>query len=155
MTTLRQRAVLATAVVCAATTMGTAAPAAAAGQDGPRPVVNSVEPVRAGQPAWVRVYWMTRRNICDARVTVSAARVGVVYPSNTGTYTSFRRDDTLTAGWSDYTAFRVTAAEGRTRIVKLRAVISYVDAGGKSEPCRGERRTRTFWVKLPVLGKVR
>jgi hypothetical protein len=137
-----------------------AAPASAAVQDGPRPLVDAVKAVKVGVPTWVKAFWVTRRDVCDARVTVAGAGVAVLYPSNTDTYTSFRRDATLAVGDYDYTAFRVTATSKKTTVVKLKVTVSYVQlprgtfgAGVDQEdvPCKGEELARTSWVKLPVL----
>lgn len=155
------------AMAAAAAGMATATPASAAGQeraakDGPRPLVNAVKAVKAGKPTWVKLYWLTERDICGARVTVSGSDVDVRYPSNTGTYTSFSKADTLAPGWADFTAFRVNADSAQTRTVKLKVRISYtrlpkhtlwpgVDHDDAS--CKGPEHTRTSWVKLPVLAR--
>ena len=58
---------------CAGTaaTLVAAAPNSAAVKDGPRPLVSSVKYVKSGTPTWVKAYWKTRRDVCDAKVTVS------------------------------------------------------------------------------------
>ncbi|HET9516772.1 MAG TPA: hypothetical protein VFO77_03500 [Actinoplanes sp.] len=153
------------AVVALAAALAVAAPAApasAAVNQGPRPLVNAVQPVQAGQRTWVQVYWVSRRDVCDAQVTVVGDGVRVKYPANTESFTSFQRNATLAAGDYDYTAFRVTAKVPRKRatVVKLQVTISYTQlprgtfGGGvdpETVPCTGKQLTRTSWVKLPVL----
>jgi hypothetical protein len=150
------------AVTAAVASAAPATPASAAVQDGPRPLVNAVKAVKVGVPTWVKTFWVTHRDVCDATVTVSGARVDVLYPSNTDTYTSFRRDATLAVGDYDYTAFRVTATSKKTTVVKLKVTISYVqlprgtfdgDVDQEAVPCTGKELARTSWVKLPVLVK--
>jgi hypothetical protein len=142
--------------------VATATPASAAARGGPRPLVNVVRPVTAGVPTWVKTFWVTRRDVCDAKVTVAGKGVRVSYPSNTGTYTSFRRNATLAAGSYDYTAYNVTAAVAKTSIVKLKVTISYtqlprgtfrpgVDPEGV--PCDGKEKSRVSWVSLPVVAR--
>jgi hypothetical protein len=151
------------AVVAAAASIAgvaTAAPASAAVKDGPRLVVNAVQAVHVNEPTWVNTYWTTRRDICDAQVTVAGKDVKVLYPSNTKTYTSFSRNDTLAPGWYDYAAVRVTAKAAKTKIIKLKVTISYVQlpkntfkpgVDPEAVPCVGKELSRVTWVKLPVL----
>jgi hypothetical protein len=153
-------AVVAAAACVAA--VAPATPASAAVKDGPRPLVNAVKAVKAGVPTWVKTFWVMHRDVCDARVTVAGKGVEVLYPSNTDTYTSFRRDATLAAGDYDYTAFRVTAKAKKTTVVKLKVTIGYIqlprgtfggDVDPEAVPCKGKEMARTSWVKLPVLVK--
>jgi hypothetical protein len=138
----------------------TATPAAASDYEGPRPLAGAVQYVKAGEATWVRAYWTTRRDICDAQVTVAGKNVKVVYPDNTGTYTSFRRGATLAAGRADYTAFKVTARADSSRAAKLAVTITYTLLPKKTfkpgvDPedvdCDGKERARLTWITLPVI----
>jgi hypothetical protein len=96
---------------------------------------------------------LTGTAVCDFQLTVRGRHVDVTYPSNTGTYSSFYSDDYLGVMGSDYTAFRVTAADvGRP--VRLRLHLSYVVPGGGYRlggDCTGRPVTRTLVVPLGVL----
>src|SRR3954453_13833603 len=88
---------VALAVACGLTAV-TATPAVAAPMSGPMLLVPAVKAVHSGKPTWVQAHWGTTADICDAKVTVQVGHTAVLYPSNTGTYTSFYRDDTLKTG---------------------------------------------------------
>ncbi|MEU7906722.1 hypothetical protein [Actinoplanes sp. NPDC049118] len=140
----RRIAVLAAAVM-AATGLMTATPAAA-GHHGPRPIIHWIEIVQAHEPTWVKVWWTTGRRICDAEVTVRGEDVGIVYPENTGSYTSFRRDADLKPGRPDYTAFKVDADYDRNTLVPLEATLTYNTCGSQAV-----EKARIYWLRLPVL----
>ncbi|GID98467.1 hypothetical protein ACFQFC_18005 [Amorphoplanes digitatis] len=140
---IRRIGVLAAAVLAA--TALTATPAAA-GHHGPNPVVPWLEVVMAHQPTWIKVWWDTGTRICDAKVTVRAEHVGVTYPENTGSYTSFRRDSDLKPDRPDYTAFKVDADYNRNTMVPLEATLSYNTCGSAAV-----EKARTYWFLLPVL----
>ncbi|MET8153407.1 hypothetical protein ACIBSW_31590 [Actinoplanes sp. NPDC049668] len=143
MSGIRRTAVLATTLLAA--TALTATPAAA-GHHGPRPVVHRLEVVMAHQPTWVKVWWATGKRICDAEVTVRAERVGITYPENTGTYTSFRRDSDLNPGRPDYTAFKVDAAYKWNTMVPIEATLIYNTCGEHAV-----EKANVYWLRLPVL----
>jgi hypothetical protein len=141
---IRRPAVLAAAAM-AATGLMTAAPASAVHR-GPRPVIPWIEVVRAHDPTWVKIWWDTGEKICDAEVTVRADHVGIVYPENTGTFTSFRDEAYLTPARPDYTAFKVDADYDRNTLVPLEATLSYNTCGDKAV-----EKARIYWLRLPVL----
>ena len=145
-----------------AATLMTAAPASAAVKDGPRPLVSSVKYVKSGASTWVKAYWKTYRDVCDAKVTVSGKHVDVFYPENTDTYTSFKRNATLAVGHSDYTAFNVTTESEKSKVIKLKVTITYTQlprgtfgpgVDPEDVPCEGKELTRVTTVKLPVIGE--
>jgi hypothetical protein len=136
--------VAATVAAVGMSSVGTVAPAVAAG-NGPRPVSNWLRAVRANTPTWVNVYWRTDRRVCDAEVRVSGARVRVDYPWHRN-YTSFSRGDNLWPGRTDYTAVQVTPYFNRAGIAVLRATISYDDC----RPHGFTRRSSTV-LTLPVI----
>jgi len=141
--------ITAAALVAAfAATAAVATPAQAAPAPGPMLLVPAVKAIHSARPTWVTAYWGSTRDICDAKVTVRVAGTEVLYPSNTGSYTSFFRDDTLAAGASDYVAFRVTSTVDHTIVRAMHLTIGYrlqSDAG-----CAGPVLTRTFYASLPV-----
>lgn len=149
------------ALLAAVAAVGASAtPAAASDYQGPRPLANAVQYVKAGEATWVRAYWTTRRDICDAQVMVAGKNVKVAYPENTDTYTSFRRNATLAAGRADYTAFRVTAKADTSRAVRLAVTIVYTllpkntlrpGVDPEDIDCDGRERARLTWVTLPVV----
>jgi hypothetical protein len=156
----RTGAIMAVVATAGMLSVATATPAAASVKDGPQPLLNWVKAVKAAAPTWVKTYWVTGRDVCDAKVTVSGKNVAVLYPSNTETYTSFFRNATLATGDYDYTAYQVTATSKRSKVIKLRVTISYVqlpkgtfdgDVDPEGVPCVGKELARTSWVKLPVL----
>ncbi|WP_148307891.1 hypothetical protein [Actinoplanes friuliensis] len=143
----RRTALMAAAVMAATglTTVTATAPAAASHRE-PRPVTKWIKPVEAHEPTWVKVYWKTGKKICDAAVTVEGTDVGIVYPSNTDTYTSFLNDAELKPGRPDYTAFRVRADRNRTTVVRLAATLTYNTCGDEAV-----EKSRTYRLRLPVL----
>jgi hypothetical protein len=141
--------IAAAAVVAAfAATAGTGTPTLAAPVPGPALLVPAVKAVHSARPTWVKAYWGTTRDICDAKVTVQVLGTDVLYPSNTATYTSFARDDTLVTGSTDYTAFRVTTTVDHTIVRAMHLTIGY--RSWSKEGCTGSTVTRTFYASLPV-----
>lgn len=159
----RVGAILAVAAFAgSAATFTAAAPASAAVKDGPRPLVSAVKYVKSGKSTWVKAYWKTYRDVCDAKVTVSAEHVDVFYPSNTETYTSFKQDATLAVGHADYTAFNVTTESDRSKVIKLKVTITYTQlprgtfgpgVDPEEVPCKGKELARITTIKLPVIGE--
>jgi hypothetical protein len=144
----RITAVAAAAVAALAATAVTVTPAQAAPKPGPMLLVPAVKAVHSARPTWVEAYWGTTGDICDAKVTVQVAGTEVRYPSNTGTYTSFARDDTLVTGSTDYTAFRVATTVDHTIVRAMHLTIGY--RTWSKEGCTGPTVTRTFYASLPV-----
>ena len=135
-------------VAATAATAVTATPAQAAPAPGPMLLVPAVKAVISAQPTWVTAYWGTTADICDAKVTVQVAGTEVGYPSNTGTYTSFARDDTLVTGSTDYTAFELTGTVDHTIVRAMHLTIGY--RAWSKEGCTGSTVTRTFYASLPI-----
>jgi hypothetical protein len=121
-------AVLAAAAAAVAMT-SIASPASAAPQ-GPKPVTNWVQAVRANVPTWTKIYYKTDQNICDVKIVVDGGRnVSVDYPGNHARSTSFNRDDSLRKGRTDYASVRLTARTMKPGIALLRATVWYDTCG--------------------------
>jgi hypothetical protein len=148
-TDMRIPRITAAAVAACIATAVAATPAQAAPVPGPTLLVPAVQAVNSAQPTWVKAYWGTTRDICDAKVTVEVSGTDVLYPSNTATYTSFVRDDTLVTGSADYTAFQVNTTVDHTMLRAMHLTIGYRVLSNAS--CAGPITTRTFYATLPVL----
>ena len=84
---MRFSRITAAAIVAAfAATVITVAPAQAASGHGPKLLVPAVKAVHSARSTWVKAYWGTTSDICDAKVTVRVSDTEVLYPSNTETY---------------------------------------------------------------------
>jgi hypothetical protein len=140
--------IAATAVAALAATVVTGTPAQAVPVPGPTLLMPTVKTVHSGKPTWVKTYWGTTRDICDAKVTVQVAGTVLEYPSNTATYTSFARDDTLAAGATDYTAFRVTATTDHNMVRAVHLTIGY--RARSNYGCTGPVMTRSFYAMMAV-----
>lgn len=139
-------ATTAAALTATAAAMTASAVAAEPQGNGPEPLAAYVQPVDSRVSTWVNLYWVTDVRICAAKVRVTGPNVDVSYPSNTQTYTSFEKDDTLPPGnYPGRTAFRVTAKYDEAIEVPLRARISWTNCA-KDAPVQ----TAKFWVSLPV-----
>jgi len=141
-------AVIAAAFTATTCTAFTATAAQAAPAPGPRLLVPAVKAVHSSKPTWVKAYWGSTADICDAKVTVEVGHTDVLYPSNTDSYTSFSRGDTLAAGSDDFTAFQVTTPTDRTIVRAMHLTIGYRMMS--KEGCSGAVLTRTFYASLPV-----
>jgi hypothetical protein len=137
--------VAAVLTVTALTTVVPATPAAAS-VNGPQPITTWTSTVAPHQPTWINVFWATNKKICDARVTVAADHVDVLYPENTGDYTSFSQSDRLKPHQVDYTAVRLTAHLADRSFVPLAVTMSYHTCGRHATDV-----TDTFALTLPVL----
>jgi hypothetical protein len=130
------------------TSAAMASPAFAAphGPQGPQPVTNWVQSVRANVPTWVKVYYRTDTNICNVKITVDGGRnVSVDYPGNRSRYTSLSQDDSLRRGRTDYASVEVDAHTVRPGIALLRSTISYDTCGWHARTMRN-----TTVLSLPV-----
>jgi len=135
---------VASAAAVSMATVGLASPASAA-DSGPRPVSNWLRAVQADTDTWVNIGWRTNRRICDVEVRVDGGRrVEVDYPGWRD-YTSFRRDDSLRPGRTDYTAILVNPDYLRAGIARLRATIEYDNCGRHART-----QHRSTWLNLPV-----
>jgi hypothetical protein len=94
--------------------------------------------------------WLGASAVCDFRLTATAPGVTVVYPSNTGSYTSFYRGDSLAPGEIDYTAFRVEAAD-QPGAVALRLRLTFTAPGNPEPGCAGPVVRRTTTVALGIV----
>jgi hypothetical protein len=139
-------AAIAGAVLAATAVTGT--PAQAVPVPGPTLLMPAVKTVHSGKPTWVKAYWGTTRDICDAKVTVQVAGTAIEYPSNTTGYTSFARDDTLAAGATDYTAFRVTTTTDHNMVRAMHLTIGY--RAQSKYGCTGPVMTRVFYAMMGV-----
>ncbi|MEV6598306.1 hypothetical protein AB0M36_15715 [Actinoplanes sp. NPDC051346] len=144
MSKTRRLATIVATVAAGLAPVATGTPAAASG-GGPHPLMSWVQAVEAHEPTWVDIYWRTGRKICDAQVQVAGRKVDVGYPSNTGAYTSFSRDDSLRSGELDRTAVNVTAHYGRSAFVPLEATMTYTNC------VSDEVKVKSFPLTLPVL----
>jgi hypothetical protein len=144
MNRIRRTAMLAAAAM-AATGLMAATPASAAHR-GPHPVVPWIEVVRAHEPTWVKLWWDTDEKICDAEVTIRGHDLGIAYPENTGSYTSFRDEAYLRPERPDYTAFKVDADFSGNTLVPLEATLTYNTCGSQAVEKAG-----IYWLRLPVL----
>jgi hypothetical protein len=141
--------ITAAAIVAAfAATAIAVTPAQAAPTPGPMLLVPAVKAVHSARPTWVKAAWGTTSDICDAKVTVQVGHTEVLYPSNTATYTSFSRDDTLPTGATDYIAFQVTTTVDRTIVRAMHLTIGY--RALSKAGCTGPVLSRTFYASLPV-----
>jgi hypothetical protein len=142
----RVAAMVAAAAAAVGLATATTATPAAASRRGPHPARTWLMPVKSHQGTWVSVYWMTGRSICGAELTVASDDVGVGYPANTATYTSFSKDDSLSRGHVDYTSFKVWPTLDWSAYVPLEATLSYHTCGPQAVDKR-----KTFWLTLPVV----
>lgn len=110
-------------------------------------------PMLPGQSGWVSAMWSAPTAICDVKVTAAGSGVTVAYPTNTGTYSSFSKQDALAANLIDYTAFRVTVDSTRTTIGAVNFTMSYTERSGvaTSGDCVGTAKTVTETAALPVI----
>lgn len=142
----RRIGALVAATVAAVGMASLVAPTAAeAVPQGPQPVSNFVQRVRAHTDTWVSIRWQTDRRICDAMVWVNGRRVDVQYPRG-NRFTSFSRGDTLFSRRTDVTAFRVNADFDRSGVALLRATIAYDNCGRRDRTLR-----RSFSLAMPVV----
>ncbi|BCJ51754.1 hypothetical protein Asp14428_32290 [Actinoplanes sp. NBRC 14428] len=133
------------AVAVAALAPMLASTPASAGGSGPHPVTPWVRGVEAHTPTWVDIHWQTGAKICDAHVWVKGEHVDVRYPSNTGTYTSFHRDEMLKPGEVGRTAVAVTAHRDKSAFVPLEATLIYTN-------CKSDKaKVKGFRLTLPVI----
>lgn len=137
---------VAAAAVGMAASLAVGAPASASAVDlGPRLLGLAPAAVKAGTPTWVSAYWLSLQDVCDAQVTVTATDTSVVYPTNTATYTSFRKSAGLKALRTDYTAFRLDVAANRTKPLRLKLTMTY------DKNCSGDMKTQTATATVAVV----
>jgi hypothetical protein len=125
----------------------TAGPAAAS-VEGPKAVTTWAAAVSPGTPTWIELFWTTGKKLCHVQVTVAAANVDVVYPTNTGDYSSLSQSSTLRAYHIDETSVRITANYPTTAWVPLKATMSFDYCAPNPVP-----KTESFTITLPVLDR--
>lgn len=122
---------------------------------GLRPVTRALTGVVAGEQSWVRIPWTTDAPVCSVVVTMAAPGAAIGYPVNTGSHSSFYRQDRLAASVLDYTSVRVLVpAFSAATVVTADVTASYTTtttgSGSASKACGGPSVTRTYRVTLPV-----
>jgi hypothetical protein len=115
-------------------------------------VIPILAPMLPGQSGWVSALWGTLTDVCNVRATASGAGLTVSYPSNTGTYSSLYKQDSLAAGHLDYTAFKLTVDPGIDNVLSLKINMSYVERSATSGAnCEGTKREVAVNASLPVV----
>jgi hypothetical protein len=148
------------AVVVAATVLP-ASPAYAA-TDAVTLLAPVLAPMLSGQRGWVSAMWTTSEAVCDLRATAAGSGVTVTYPSNTSTYSSLYKDDSLEAGQLDYTAFDVAVAAGKASgSVALTISLTYIErsksgnndqtADPDKKSCLGAHRKASIAASIPIV----
>ncbi|UWP84929.1 hypothetical protein Dfulv_12140 [Dactylosporangium fulvum] len=105
-----------------------------------------------GQTGWVSTMWAATGDVCDVRITAGGTGVAVTYPTNTRTYTSLAKGDSLAGGRLDYAAFNVSLNPTTViSLVPLQLTYSYVAKNDGATGCVGTKRTGTATATLPVV----
>lgn len=115
-------------------------------------VIPLLAPMLPGQTGWVSTVWAATDEVCDVRVTAAGSGVTVKYPTNTGTYSSLSKGDSLAPGHIDYVAFNFSVAT--SKLVSLTPVTlsyTYVEKADGATTCTGTRRTGSQTATLPVV----
>jgi hypothetical protein len=141
---------LAVGAAVAALPVVTAVPAQAA-----TPTIGLVVPILApmlpGQQGWVSALWGTTGDICDVRATASGVGLSVTYPSNTNSYASLYKQDSLSAGHFDYTAFKLDVDDALKLGTALNIKLTYTEKSGSGSTCTGTTRTVNTSAILPIV----
>jgi len=128
-----------------------AAPASAAKPDFGL-VVPVLAPMLPGQTGWVSTMWAATDDVCNVRVTAAGSGVTVRYPTNTATYSSLSKGDSLAAGHLDYAAFNVSLnASTVLALVPLKLEYSYTTRADGATSCTGTAHTGSVTATLPVV----
>jgi hypothetical protein len=148
------RRAVSVAVACAAgaaAILPAAAPASAATGDLGL-VIPLLAPMLPGQSGWVGTLWGAADDVCDVKVTASGTGLTINYPTNTKTYSSLSKGDSLAAGHVDYVAFNVSVATSKT--VSLNPITlsyTYTEKADGASTCTGTKRTGSQTATLPVV----
>jgi hypothetical protein len=135
----------------AAAALPAAAPAGAA-TPGFGLVVPVLAPMLPGQTGWVSTMWAATDDVCNVRVTAAGSGVTVKYPTNTATYSSLSRGDSLAQGRLDYAAFNVSlASSSRLALVPLTLGYSYTTKADGATSCTGTAHSGSVTATLPVV----
>jgi hypothetical protein len=128
--------------------VGAPANAASPLRDGPRLLTVAPSVLFADSPQWVHAYWLGTETVCGFRLTADGPTVDVGYPANTGTYTSFFRNDSLDRLEPDYTALHLTGTRAGPAPLRLHLAYQHRTANGR---CTEKVRHRDLTVRLSVL----
>ncbi|MDG6104081.1 hypothetical protein Daura_12420 [Dactylosporangium aurantiacum] len=115
-------------------------------------VIPLLAPMLPGQTGWVGTTWAATDDVCDVRVTAAGAGVTVTYPTNTGTYSSLSKGDSLAPGHIDYVAFHLSVAT--SKLVSLTPVTlnyTYVEKADGATTCTGTKRSGSQTATLPIV----
>ncbi|GGJ90626.1 hypothetical protein GCM10010123_20610 [Pilimelia anulata] len=121
-----------------------AAPAAAAGS-GPSLVLPILASMLPGQQGWLSALWISSGDICNVKITASGgSSLGVDYPTNTDTFTSFYINSALAHGNMDYSAIKFDIPDNAllAQIVTLK--VSWVQMKNDSFKKTDDLRTKKF-----------
>jgi hypothetical protein len=149
-------------IVVAAVVLGAARPAAGQKRDDSLslvvPVLTAMFP---GQQGWIGTMWSAGNDVCDVEITGSGPGLGVSYPTNTGTFSSFYTSSALAEGNLDMVAFNLTAPAAATGTVPVTFVVDYRqlppgqikksdDLKTKKVNCAGPKGSQTIATSLPL-----
>ncbi|WP_433218527.1 hypothetical protein ACQP00_12725 [Dactylosporangium sp. CS-047395] len=135
----------------AAAILPAAAPASAATTDLGL-VIPVLAPMLPGQTGWVGTMWAATDDVCNVKVTASGTGVTVKYPTNTATYSSLSKGDSLNQGQVDYAAFQVTMkTDTLLALVPLTLNYSYTVKADGATSCTGTAKTGSTTATLPVV----
>lgn len=115
-------------------------------------VIPLLAPMLPGQTGWVSTVWGATGDVCDVRVTAVGSGLTVSYPTNTKTYTSLSKGDSLAAGHVDYAAFHLSVATSKpVSLVPLTLTSTFTEKAGGATTCTGTKHTNTSTATLPVV----
>ncbi|MET7423249.1 hypothetical protein [Dactylosporangium sp. NPDC005555] len=142
------------AIACAAgaaAVLPAAAPASAAAP-GLGLTIPLLAPMVLGQTGWVSTLWGAATDICNVKVTASGPGVTVNYPTNTSTYSSLSKGDSLSAGSIDYAAFNMTVTSNTlVSLTPITLNYTYTEKTAGATTCVGTARTGTSTATLPIV----
>ncbi|MFI5909457.1 hypothetical protein [Dactylosporangium sp. NPDC051541] len=149
---MRRSASIALACAAGAAAILPAATPAAAATPELGLVVPVLAPMLPGQTGWVGTMWAASDDICNVKVTASGTGVTVKYPTNTATYSSLSKGDSLATGHLDYAAFNVTMNSNTLlALVPLKLSYSYTVKADGATDCTGTAKTGSVTATLPVV----
>jgi hypothetical protein len=131
-----------------ASAAGSPANAASPLRDGPRLLTVAPGVLFANTQQWVHAYWLGTETVCGFRLTADGPTVEVGYPANTGTYTSFYRNDSLDRLEPDFTALNLTATRVGPAPLRLHLAYQHRTAAGR---CAEKVHHSDLTVRLSVL----
>ena len=135
----------------AAAIIPAATPAAAATTDLGL-VIPLLAPMLPGQNGWVSTMWVAGDDICNVKVTASGVGMTVKYPTNTATYSSLSKGDSLKQGQFDYAAFNVSVNTSTLLgLLPLKLDHTYVVKDDNATTCVGTAKGASVTATLPVI----